>query len=390
MTAILCATAPGGDTPAVPRAHLQFAGQSILEYQARQARELGIDHVIALVDRADLSLSRMVDRMMGEGVRVQLVRDMPTLMRDMPRDTDIILFLDGAIVGQAQLAALAQLPGCGLLVAEDTAMTSHLERIDGMHRWCGLARISADVVFGTLDLIGDWDLCSTLMRAAVQANAKRITIPQADLVEGRVAVVDRQATADLVAQAVLAKEHRDEGGQVGADHLVMAPLARLASTRLVRMQVTEGQARAGAAAFAALAIGMIYPGWAALAWLLLCAAMVASVAADQLGQMARRRLSRAWVDQAPVALVLVGIVLLAGHYGAWDAALCLAALSGVIHMSARGAQNLHSRRWAYASPGSALLAIGLGMLIGQAPLVTLFAALCAVGSVGWLLAEERG
>lgn len=389
MTAVLCATVPSADSPGTPRAQLHFAGQMLLEYQARQAKEAGVTQVIALVDVVTPPLSRMVDRLMTEGVRVQLVRDMPTLMRDIPKESDLLLFADGAIVGQQHIDAVVQAQGSAILVADDSSAVAHLERIDGVHRWCGVGKFSPDVVFNTLDLIGDWDLSLTLLRAAVQAGAGRITVPQSDLLEGHAAIVDRQATADLVAQALLTSEPADAKGGAGLEYYVMAPLARMLSGRMVRMQIPASQLRYAAVGLALMAMLALYPGWVALTYLLLASALVSDCAADQLANMGRRHHGDGWVARLPIAIILVGLSLIGCHYGDWGDAIYLALLAGVIHLAIRQAAGVHGKRWAYLTPGSALVLLAVGSLIGQFAALSLLAVVAAIASVGWLLLFER-
>ncbi|MFP5434718.1 MAG: hypothetical protein ACLGIM_16600, partial [Alphaproteobacteria bacterium] len=204
FSAILSASRTTADTPAGLRASLHFAGQTLIEYQARQAARAGADRIMILVSVITPAVSQAVDRLSADGIAVALVRDMVSMVRDVPRDADVLLVADGAIVAQAHVDALGASEGNTLLVADDTRASAPFERIDAGQRWAGVARISPALMFDTLDMIGDWDLSLTLVRAAVQKGARRITAPQDDLLEGRVAIVDSQQQADLVAQAVTA------------------------------------------------------------------------------------------------------------------------------------------------------------------------------------------
>src|SRR3546814_15728420 len=70
--------------------------------------------------------------------------------------------------------------GDALLVTDDSRASAPFERIDAGQRWAGLVRVSPDLLFNTLDMIGDRDLALTLVRGAVQAGARRIPAPQED------------------------------------------------------------------------------------------------------------------------------------------------------------------------------------------------------------------
>lgn len=388
LTAILCATVPSVDDPATPRGQLHFAGHALMEYQARQAAEAGAQLVIALVDAVTPSLSRMVDRMAEDGIKLRLMRDIPTLMRDLPRDADILLFTDGAIAEQRHIDALAACPANAVLVTEDVGATPHLERIDGMHRWCGIARLSAATTLGTFDLIGDWDLSLTLLRAAVQADAKRITIPIDDLMDGRAALVDRQATADLVAQAIMARGAREEDGHAGAEHYLFGPLARFIGQRLVRMQGTTAQARIAAIVLMGLAIGLLYPGWHSISIVVMVLALLLALAADEMNRMARRAdAERRW-KLAVMLLFLLGLVGIGWWCGAGETMAYAAALAGIIQVHVDQRRGQVSRKWAYFTPGTALLCVGAGVIAGLPGGFVALAMVLAVLSVGWLLVGE--
>ncbi|MGE4411183.1 MAG: hypothetical protein AB7D33_11505, partial [Sphingobium sp.] len=158
LAAILCATAPSADRPEILRGQIVFAAQTLIEYQARQASAAGARDLFIMVEAVTPQLSRMVDRLISDGIHVHLVRDMAALVRQLPRESDVLLFAEGAVVDQRHVNELAAAGGNALLVVEDDAATGHMERVDGHHRWAGVARLSPHTLFNTLDLIGDWDL----------------------------------------------------------------------------------------------------------------------------------------------------------------------------------------------------------------------------------------
>jgi len=244
----------GGQTTAGQRASLYFAGQTLVEYQARQAAQAGADRIMILVSVITPALSQAVDRLSADGIAVALVRDMVSMVRDAPRDADVLLVADGAIVSQTHFEAMASAEGNALLVTDDSRASTPFERIDAGQRWAGLARISPTLLFGTLDMIGDWDLSLTLVRAAVQKGARRVTVAQDDLLEGRVALIETQQQADLVAQAVTAAGASSARARGGVEHYLLSPLARMISPALMRMQVPAMQVRIAAIALAAIAL----------------------------------------------------------------------------------------------------------------------------------------
>ena len=157
FAAILSASRPSGDPSASPRAGLVFAGQTLVEYQARQAARAGADRILILVGVVTPALSQAVDRLSADGIPVGLVRDMVSMLRDAPRDSDVLLVADGAAIAQQHFQAMAQTDGNALLVVDDSRASAPFERIDAGQRWAGLARVSPELLFGTLDMVGDWN-----------------------------------------------------------------------------------------------------------------------------------------------------------------------------------------------------------------------------------------
>ena len=249
LAAILNATAVSGDKTDILRGQLIFASQMLIEYQARQAAHAGAQAIFIMVDQVTPIWSRMVDRLIGEGLDVHLMRDMASLVRLFPRDSDALLFADGMVVDQRYVSELGKAEGDALLVVDDDAATAHLERIDAVHRWAGVARMTPQTLFNTLDLIGDWDLALTLLRAIVQKQPARIVVERSDVLEGRLALVENQQTADLVGKS-LSRPVNSDHAVVGVEAYTLDPIARMVSMRLLRQQMSAGHIRWGAGAVA--------------------------------------------------------------------------------------------------------------------------------------------
>ena len=386
FAAILSASRASADSPAGLRASLHFAGQTLIEYQARQATLAGADRILIMVSVITPALSQAVDRLSADGIAVALVRDMVSMVRDAPRDADVLLVADGAIVAQSHYDAIGATEGDALLVADDSRASAPFERIDAGQRWAGLARISPALLFSTLDMIGDWDLALTLIRAAVQKGARRITVPQDDLMEGRVALVDGQQQADLVAQSVTAAGATRLAVRGGVEHHLFAPLARLISPALMRMQVPALQVRIAAAALAAIALVPIELFWTIAGFCLLLVALLLAQVADRLDELALRPVPRGWFAFLTPGLALLGMVLAGGTPLAMDLALTLAILLAADRWGRTGA----ARPWMIMTPGSVLLLlIGAGML-GMLAAGFRLAMIAAIASVGAVILRPRG
>lgn len=387
LAAILSATAPSADRPGVPRAQIVFAAQTLIEYQARQAVQAGARQIFIMVEGVTPFLSRTVDRFAEEGVRVHLIRDMASLMRQLPREGDVLLFADGAVIDPKYVAEMGRAEGNALLVAADEAATSHLERVDAAHRWAGLARVSAHTLFNTLDLIGDWDVVLTLMRAVVQNAPSRIVIAPADLAEGRVALIDRQDVADLLGKSLVAMPAR---GSAGAERVVLQWLAHSMATRLLRMQISATHIALGAIAVAVLGLVCVTAGWTIPALLLLFVALGVDMVSRQLGAVGQWDALSNPMALAVALVVSLGIVGLGAQHEAWSNGLHLgiitlatAYLAGVRRLS-------RLPMWAWMTPGSAVLILMMGAMGGQFGAALGLAALLGMLSLVAMLLLDDG
>jgi hypothetical protein len=381
FAAILSASRASADSPAGLRASLHFAGQTLVEYQARQAAQAGADRILILVSVITPAISQAVDRLSADGIAVALVRDMVSMVRDAPRDSDVLLVADGAIVAQGHVNAMGGTEGDALLVTDDSRASAPFERIDAGQRWAGLARVSPALLFGTLDMIGDWDLALTLIRAAVQKGARRITVPQDDLLEGRVALVESQQQADLVAHAVMAAGAPRDRRSGGIDHYLLGPLARIISPALMRMQVPAFQMRIAAVALAAIGLVPIELQWPATGFVLLLAALLLAQVSDRLDELALRTPPTGWFAFCPPLLALLGIVLAAATPLAVDLALIL----GIVMLADRWRRTGHARAWMIFTPASALLLLILFGAFGMVGVGIRVAMLLGIGSIGTIL-----
>jgi hypothetical protein len=385
FAAILSASRASGDSSAALRASLHFAGQTLVEYQARQAARAGADRIMILVSVITPALSQAVDRLSADGIAVALVRDMVSMVRDAPRDSDVLLVADGIIVAQTHFDAIAEREGNALLVTDDSRASAPLERIDAGQRWAGLARISPDLLFGTLDMIGDWDLSLTLVRAAVQNGARRVTVPQDDLLTGSVALIDSQAQADLVAQAVMSAGSTTKRTRGAAEHYLLCPAARLLSPALMRTQVPAAQVRISAMALGAISLVPIELLWPATGFLILLLALGLAEIADRLDELALRSPPTGWTAFV-VPFFAVGGISLAGES---VLATCLALLLAIIQLADRWRKTGSARHWMIFTPASAVFLLLLTALFGATMFGFTLAMLAAIASVGTIILLKR-
>ena len=385
FAAILSASRVSADSPAGLRASLHFAGQTLIEYQARQAARAGADRILIMVSVITPALSQAVDRLSADGIAVALIRDMVSMVRDAPRDSDILLVADGAIIAQSHYDAIGSAEGDAPLVTDDSRASAPFERIDSGQRWAGLARITPGLLFGTLDMIGDWDLALTLVRSAVQKGARRITVPQDDLMEGRVALVDGQQQADLVAQSVTAAGANRLAARGGVEHHLLAPIARMISPALMRMQVPALQVRIAAAALAAIALVPIELQWIVTGFCLALVALLLAEISDRLDELALRPPPAGWLAFLTPGLALLAMILAAATPLAVDLALILA----ILLVADRWRRTGDARPWMILTPGTVLLLLIVAGTAGFLLAGFRIAMIAAIASVGAVILRPR-
>ncbi len=382
LAAILSATAPSVDRPGTSRAQLVFAAQTLVEYQARQAIQAGAEQIFVLVDAVTPFLSRMVDRFAESGAQLYLIRDMTGLIRQLPRESDVLLFADGAVIDPRYVAQLARAEGNALLVAPDDSTTAHLERLDAQHRWAGLARVSPATLFNTLDLIGDWDVVLTLVRAVTQSAPHRVAIAASDISEGRVALVDRQEMADPVGKSLVAAP---VGSNAGAELYLLQWPARIIATKLLRMQVSAMHIALAALGVAAAGLLAIIPQWTILSLVLLLGALGIDRVARQLAAMGQHDALGGPAIWALPLLVSLGLFWQGAAHGAVSNGLHLGLVAFVSAVLADRQRDVALPPWGWMTPGSALCLLLLGTIAGQFGGALALAALLGVASLAAML-----
>lgn len=171
FAALIAAYQEADEGEAGLRALLPMAGRSLLENQVRRAMSAGASHIVILVERVPAALSAAVDRLKRDGIAVNLARDPMTAADHFHPEELVLLVADGLVAAPDCFEAMAARVAPTLLVVADTPDNADFERVDADHRWAGLALTTVDAVSATAQMLGDWDLQSTLMRRIVQGGA---------------------------------------------------------------------------------------------------------------------------------------------------------------------------------------------------------------------------
>lgn len=191
------------------RATLPLAGRTLIEYQAGLALAAGAQHILILVERVPAALAQAVDRMRRGAARIEIARSLSDAIDRLHPEERILLVADGAIAAQGAIDALAGAASPAVLALPDGADSADFERIDAAERWAGFALFDKKLLESTAQMLGDWDLGSTLLRRLVQGDAARIAVLDTGAPGLSPMLVTGPATLGAIEAALL---RRAEGG----------------------------------------------------------------------------------------------------------------------------------------------------------------------------------
>ncbi|CAN5301671.1 hypothetical protein BH10PSE13_BH10PSE13_23590 [soil metagenome] len=384
MALVAVLSARSTTEPAGPRrrGELSFAGQALVEYQARQARVAGAAPILILVDDISPILTGVVDRLAVDGIQATLIRDLPTLGRMIAVTDRILLIGDGAILPGGVISLLALGEGARLLVLPAGQATRAFERIDGEHHWAGALAVPAPMLLGLIDMLGDWDLALTLLRQAVQEGAARTLCDMAEVYDGHIVVASDQAIADAATQALArgADSNPREGVGGDIDDWLVGRPAALVVPIAIRHGVAPAMPRHLAIGMGVLGLVAIAGGLVLLGCLLCFAALVSDAVAARLDRLLRLATASRPIDRVASVIALLAILatgLLRGGGGALGSAgaivgVGLLALGPLLQRKGVGVDVPEVLKFA---PGTALLLLALGSLLGM---LESMAAVCAL------------
>ena len=149
-----------------------LAGRTLLEYQARLAAAAAAAPIVVLVERMPPTLLAAVDRLVADGIAVQLARGVAEAASFFAPDDAVLLIADGLFADAPSVARVAAAPAPAVLTIADNVGLDAFERIDADRRWGGIAVASGAQIADTAAMLGEWDLQSTLLRRLVQGGAR--------------------------------------------------------------------------------------------------------------------------------------------------------------------------------------------------------------------------
>ena len=397
--AALIAAKDDADPGPTLRATLPLAGRTLIEYQADLVLGAGAEHVVLLVERVPASLAEATERLRRGGARIDIARGPIDAIDRFHPDERILLVADGATAAPCAVKVLASEPDHAVLTVPDLAEHEEFERIDAAQRWAGFALVDKAMLGSTAQMLGEWDLTSTVLRRLVQADARRIDA----LASGSARPVLARGPADLgpIEAALLRRAEASDRNWV--ERFVH----RLAAAQLIRPLIARGLDRghvavaAAAMGWAAVLLALFGLFWAAVLLLPFAAILAAT----------SRRMGRIWAgpggsdrllgwvqDLAGLAVLalLVRSLVEDGGWGWWIvAALLPASLVGLaalepvtIALRAAAAPPWLASRDAliWSAPALSILAGWRAMLIGLAAYATVsFVQRC---TAAWRVARK--
>lgn len=335
------------------RALLPLAGRTLIEYQARCLAAAGAAPIVVLVERVPIGLNEALERLRSEGITVVPVSDGHEAASRFEAGSELILLADGVAPDMGDLAAMAEEGSAALVTVPDDEAHATFERLDGQHRWAGVARVDAGTLGATAAMLGDWDLQSTLLRRAVQAGARFIpSSPE----EGRGPFLagNPDEMAEFERRLIVASRTAREDA---AGRYLLPVVEEFATEKLMETGVRPGWL-VGAAAVLLLAAAFCFTrGWGLAAVGLAIAATPLDLIAQRLATLRLKPLPSSMISRrllwpfAGLALLALGWFE-ARHGSGWGAlvaalaALCMAEAGRIerLGMAMQGGQWLLSWR----------------------------------------------
>lgn len=378
-----------GGPPAVGgttlRALLPLAGQTLVEYQARQVFAAGASECAILVDAVSPELAAAVDRLQRDSIRVSLVRDMPALGRLVAPGDQILMLGEGHMLPTDALSELARQQPPMLLTLPATPETRDFERIDGGGMWAGAALAPGGVLLSTLDMLGEWDLCLTIVRRLVQDGAGRLPCDVGKVIDGTVGIVrDRPGAAE--AERVLTGRLGAEQARGDSDDLLFGNAAGMLARVATRRGLAAEQLRITAIICAALCLVSMMLWSVAVGAVLGFGALMLQRVAARVESVLRLIETGRRSDRLPLAIVWAALCLLGWRIGgegplAMLGAVAVPVLIAIVPLVAAVAGSRRPPAWALIGPATAVLVLLSGALLSVpagALALTGLAALCAL------------
>lgn len=310
-------------------ATLPIGGRTVVERQAREALRAGVSRLVVLIERMTPPLATALDRLRRDGLPLDVARSGGEVSELLAGLDDVLLFSDGAVLDARAIVLVAHAPDSPTILVE--APENSGERIDATARWGGIAKLPAATVRHLAGRLGEWDMQSTLLRAAIQAGAVRLAAEAIPLY-----LSDRRRDVPLLKHHVRARidanAATDEilaAAQKGCldwpARFIHPPIENAMVRLLLNTRVSPNQVTAISGVIGLIAILCFAYGWPLIGLLLV---LVVGPLDGVDGKLARTRMQFSrWGDleHALDKIIEYGVLLALGgwlasqlgHYGPW-------------------------------------------------------------------------
>ncbi|HEX9933132.1 MAG TPA: hypothetical protein VGB08_09850 [Allosphingosinicella sp.] len=327
LTALISAYQESDEPGGPLRAVLPLAGRTLIERQAKLASLAGARRILILVERVPPELLGAIDRLRRDGLGVLLARSAEEAAEQVDPSEPLLLLADGFIGDEGHLRRLAAASPPALLTLPDASVDDRFERIDAESRWAGVAMIDGALLADTAAMLRDWDPQSTLLRRAVQAGARMLSV-RGEAGEGDLVIAERLADLSAVHDRIVRRAASGRGDWIS--QYLLGPVERAATHALMGAAVTPRMI--GLVAMALTALGAAAFVWHYL-WLGLILMLLASPLDGIADRLARLRLQEgighSWWSHLLPAFAAAGILALGlslGRFHGWGSILLASAI----------------------------------------------------------------
>jgi hypothetical protein len=342
------------------RALLPLAGRTLIEYQARCLASSGAAPLVVVVERVPVALNDAFERLRAEGIAVVPVSDGNEAASRFEAGSQLILLGDGVAPDMGDLERLVGEDDGAILTVPDDEAHADFERIDGLQRWAGLARVDSSMLGATAAMLGDWDLQSTLLRRAIQSGARFVPSAAGEGM-GSFLATSQEAVAGYERRLLVASRTAREDA---VSRYLLPVVEELATEKLMETGVRPAWLVQAALAMSVAAAFCFTRGWHWGAVALLVLATPLDLVAQRLAMLRLQPLSPSMLSRrllwpaAGLALLALGWFE-ARHGSGWGA--MMAALAGAAFAEAgrveRQGKDLPAGEWHFSRRTAIWLAV---------------------------------
>ncbi len=381
LAGLLFATQDAEDRAGTLAATLPFGGVTLIEYQARLLAGLGVSQIIVVVARLTPELLGAISRIGRRGVTIDAVRTAAEAAAKLHPLARILMLADGLVTTEAAIAPLAGEGGDALLVLDEGDASAVFERVGGRAVWAGVARISLARLAEVAAMPRDYDVESSLLRAAAQHGAAHISLAAGDIRSGH-GIERRGDLLDARGRAVMVSTLSARRGWF--DRWIVAPIAKPLLGEMMRRAIPTAALAGVSAVLAAAGLAAIVMGLTGVGVVLAVFAALTGTAGITLASLRDEGLLARALSIGRLALPALAMLLL-GHgsdvaTGAQSARILAVVLIVVAGLGERAAADLVRRPW-WSGPPEALLVVASATLAGAPVLGLALAASYAAASL---------